>query len=400
MSRVNGGIFEAERQLGLALQQLPGMDLQIVGLRDKYTDADSVQWQPLCPRTYPVTGPAAFGYSAGLFKDLMRSRADLIISAGLWKYPAFAAGRWAQLAGKPLMVTPHGMLEAWALQNSRLKKRLVGWLFQNNQLRQARCIRALCLAEARSIRAYGLKNPIAVIPNGIDVPQLKTQNSKLNAPWRDFVAPGTKVLLFLSRIHPKKGLVNLLRAWSELMRTQMGSAQASSWVLAIAGPDEGGHEAELQQLCREHQVAFTDIRQPESNLPLGASVIFLGPQFKSARARCYAAADAFVLPSFSEGFSMAILEAAAARLPVLLTPECNFPELVTAGGAVEVPPTLAGCRTGLHQIFSQSETVRQDMGERGHALIANNYTWAKIASQMQEACQWLIAGGSKPEFVM
>jgi hypothetical protein len=130
VSRTNGGIFGAERCLQQSLQALPDVSVQVIGLQDAHTEADRAQWAPLNPAAHPVRGPRAFGYAPGLLDGLLRTNADLIYCAGLWKYPSLAALNWSRRTGKPMLVAPHGMLDPWALQNSRLKKQIAGALFQ------------------------------------------------------------------------------------------------------------------------------------------------------------------------------------------------------------------------------------------------------------------------------
>src|SRR5262249_37195453 len=157
------------------------------------------------------------------------------------------------------LVAPHGMMDPWALRQSRLKKRVAGLLYQNAQLRQAACIRALCESELRSIRAYGLKNPVCVIPNGIDLPQKPERKNPL-AQARPPKDQRRKALLYVGRIHPKKGLVNLLKAWKGAIRA--GFTIGEQWHLVIAGWDQEGHEAELKSLA--------------ANLGIEESVLFVG----------------------------------------------------------------------------------------------------------------------------
>ena len=208
-----------------------------------------------------------------------------------------------------------------------MKKRVAAWLFENRNLSQAACLHALCEAEARSYRDFGLRNPICIIPNGVDVPEVGQKGPEARRqPWEDFVKPGRKRLLFLSRIHPKKGLVNLLRAWKGI------SPLFNDWCLMVAGPDEVGHEAQLRSLC--------------ASLGIDDSVYFIGQAYGEDKRALLAAADAFVLPSFSEGISMAVLEAAGAALPVVLTHQCNFPQLAKAGGAIKLSEA-SGISAGL-----------------------------------------------------
>jgi len=155
--------------------------------------------------------------------------------------------------------------------------------------------------ERRHIRDYGLRNPVCVIPNGVDLPE--DHQAPVLPPWSDRIPADAKVLLYLGRLHPKKGLPNLLQAWSMARRAVL--AQARDWHLGIAGWDQGGHEA--------------DLRAQVSAAGLSKCVHFLGPQFGAGRAAAYRNAQAFILPSFSEGLPMAVLEAWAHSLPVLMT---------------------------------------------------------------------------------
>jgi glycosyltransferase involved in cell wall biosynthesis len=406
VSRANGGIFEAERRVQQSLQAQADMNVQVVGLRDPHTKADRAAWRPLNPMAHNVRGPQAFGYASGFLDTLLKTNADLAYCAGLWKYPSLAALRWSRRTGKPMLVAPHGMLNPWAVRNSATKKRIAGWLFQNAHLRHATCIRALCDSEARAIRAFGLKNPIAIIPNGIDPPDIaKQQTAGQNQPWHGFIEPERKVLLFLSRVHPKKGLVNLLRAWKSALDSQPSSLK--TWALAIAGWEQGGHEAELKRLATDLEIPWMDVRSAE-NQPSdfdhqihysSASLLFLGPQFDEGKAACYRNCDAFILPSFSEGLPMAILEAWAYGKPVLMTPECNLPDGIAIGGALRIetnPESIAG---GLADIFSASDATRHEMGRLGLDLVQRNFTWDSIAAQMRSVYDWMLGYRPAPACV-
>ena len=131
ISRTNGGIFEAERRLQQTLHAAMGIDVQIVGLHDSYTESDRETWRPLTPIACAVKGPQSFGYAPDLLDVLVKAQADLGYFVGLWKYPSVAALRWISRTGKPFLVAPHGMLDPWAVRNSAAKKRMAAWLFQN-----------------------------------------------------------------------------------------------------------------------------------------------------------------------------------------------------------------------------------------------------------------------------
>lgn len=392
VSRRGGGLFDAVLRLAQSHDRRR-FDGRVFGLRDEFTDADLARWAPVPVAAFAPSGLKAVGYSPDLRIALDEFSPDLCHTHGLWLYPGVAVKNFSRKNHRPYLVSPHGMLDPWALQNSRWKKRVAWTLFEHAHLRGAHCLRALCAAEADSIRKLGLKNETAVIPNGIDLPENKQEPAGAQAPpWADAVAPGTKVLLFLSRIHPKKGLVNLLNAWS-------ANRKSEAWVLAIAGWDQGGHEAELMRLCSELQIPFTDVRSrnPASCLNSFASVVFLGPQFNEAKAACYRYCDAFVLPSFSEGLPMVVLEAWANSKPVAMTAECHLPEGFQAGAAVKIEPTETGIAAGLNEIFSLTDAGRAALGARGRALVEERFTWPRVASQFEAVYAWMLGGGAKPD---
>ena len=397
VSRKAGGLFDAVSRLARA-QQRQGMEAKVFGLRDEFTDADLKAWSPVPVAAFKPSWPDLIGRSPQLLEALNEFAPDISHTHGLWLYPGVAANRYSRRSRRPYLVSPHGMLDPWALKNSRWKKQIAWRLFEREHLRGARCLRALCGPEANSIRRLELKNDIAVIPNGIDLPEtedgetLKSESG--NPPWKNFVEPGRKVLLYLGRIHPKKGLVNLLKAWAE-------SQKPDKWVLAMAGWDQGGHEAELKQLATESGLVWSDIRSqlpaPSPQLPTSCSVIFLGPQFNEAKAGCYRHCDAFVLPSFSEGLPMVVLEAWAYSKPVLMTPECNLPEGFLAGAALKAEATEAGLLAGLNELLRMTDNERTAMGSRAHDLVVERFTWPRVARQLQSVQEWILGGGAKPE---
>jgi glycosyltransferase involved in cell wall biosynthesis len=184
---------------------------------------------------------------------------------------------------------------------------------------------------------------------------------------------------------PKKGLVNLLKAWAAI---QMPDArrQTPEWVLAIAGWDQGGHEKELRMLSAEYGIQD--------------SVKFLGPKFGDDKAACYRECDAFILPSFSEGLPMVVLEAWAHCKPVLMTPECNLPEGFAANAAIRVETSTESIAQGLQELFRTSHSALHTLGDNGRALVAGKFTWPKVAVEMKSVYEWVLGRGPKPGCVV
>ena len=375
LSRANGGVSESVRRLAQSLGGLGGVTPLAFGLEDAHTAADAPLWRPVPAHAFPVRGPRAIGYAPGLSRALDADDPDVVHAAGLWMYPSIVSRRRHRRTGRPYLISPHGMLDPWALRNAAWKKRLALLAYERAHLERAACLHALCEAEALAIREAGFKNPICVLPNGVDLPRAETSHRP--APWADRVPAGTLVLLFLGRLHPKKGLLPLLKAWAGL-----GDAP---WHLAIAGWDQGGHQRELEALVGAHHME--------------RRVSFLGPLHGDAKDAAYRAASAFILPSFSEGLPMTVLEAWAYGLPVLMTPACNLPEGFAAGAAVQISTEPSELAEGLRGFFRQDVAARSAMGARARALAQRDFNWAHLAARMAEVYRWVRGDAACPPCV-
>jgi glycosyltransferase involved in cell wall biosynthesis len=370
LSTRGGGVAESVRRLTESLTTRNG-EFQAFGLEDSSVTADIAQWQPVPVQTFCSEGPRAWGYSSRLLPALLDAKLDVLLTHGLWKYCSIASRKWHRRTGRPYIVHPHGMLESWALQNSKWKKRVAALLYEDRHLRDAGCLRALCDAEAQSIRHYGLRNPVCVIPNGVDLPDLERKRDR---PWRE-TAPNGKILLYLGRLHPKKNLVPLLEAWAEAKH----DADHHEWSLVIVGWDEKGHQGVLRRRARELRIEST--------------VRFSEALFGEERDAAYQNADAFVLPSLSEGLPMVILEAWAFAKAVLMTVQCNLPEGFAAKAAVKIGTASESIAEGLRQLFQMNDSERIAMGERGRRLVSEHFSWQKIGEEMYRVCNWVTGGG-------
>ena len=345
--------------------------MRVFGIRDEQSAGDLQEWRPLSVQTFRPR-LRAWGYSNQLVPAMLNADVDILSVHGLWKYCSVGSQRWRRRTGRPYVVHPHGMLEGWALRNGRWKKRIAAALYENQHLRGAACLCALSEAEARSVRRYGLRNPLCVIPNGVDLPDLSKVKGKGQSESR-------RTLLYLGRLHPKKNISNLIRAWNQTSKTQRGSRDR--WILAIAGWDQGGYETELK------------------NIADGASVVFLGSQFGAEKRECYRTCDAFILPSLSEGLPMTVLEAWAHAKPVLMTPECNLPEGFKANAALPIGTTSEEIAAGLRQLVEMSGDDRAAMGTRGRTLVSTKFSWLQIGEQIRAVYEWVLGGGASPETI-
>jgi poly(glycerol-phosphate) alpha-glucosyltransferase len=365
------------------------INVSVFGMRDEFTELDLRAWHPVPVYPFSVRGPRSFGYAPGLSSRLMALHPDLVHVHGLWQYNSVATLAWHRKSRRPFIVSPHGMLDPWAFHHSRWKKCL-GWLaYERSHLGAATCIRALCQSEANSIRALGVSNPICVIPNGVDLPP--AGGDPVVTPRAELaLLRNRKVLLYLGRIHPKKGLANLLKAWATV-------ENAGDWVLVILGWDQSGHLAELKQLAGELKIPYADA--PGKLVP-GASVMFLGPQFGPAKREWLRRCDAFILPSFSEGVPMAVLEAWAHANPVLITAQCNLPQGFTTGAAIAIEPEPEAIASGLREVFRTKGLVLESIGLRGRELVLRDFAWPRIVAELRAVYLWVAGGGQKPECVL
>lgn len=300
---------------------------------------------------------------------------DLVHVHGLWSVANRLIARTPAL---PAVIAPQGMLDAWALRQSRWRKRLAWRLFERGNLQRAAAVQALGPSELASIRSLGIRAPVALIPNAVSPPE-PLSSSLASACPSAWPCSAKRVLLFLSRFHAKKGLDPLLKAWQSVAE----SARRHHWQLVLVGyGDEGA-------LARQVAAA-----QARSEL---ADATVLGPCFGLEKQACFRAASAFILPSFSEGLPMAALEAMSHRLPCLLSHACNLPEAFTAGAALPADP--GDLTVALERLFALSDAERAAMGTAGLALVQECFSWPQVARQTLELYRWILDGGARPGFV-
>lgn len=328
---------------------------------------------PLPPALHWTT-PSAPGVLAA---DLRSFCPDLLHVHGLWRAPNRLAARLQRQL--PVVVAPHGMLDPWAFAQHRRRKTLLWCVYERRCLQRAAALQALCPAEAQALRDLGLSAPIALIPNGVSLPDRSKEGlASLPAPcWAETIPAGEQVLLFLGRFHHKKGIQPLLQAWQAVA----AEAGRAGWWLALVGY---GDDGQLEQQLRACPVS---------------RAVACGPVFGAEKQAVLALASGFVLPSHSEGLPMAALEAMAHQLPCLLSRACNLPETFRVGAALPAEPDSAALAASLHQLFTLSPTGRAAMGAAGHALVQERFSWPVVAEQTKELYSWILGGGERPGFV-
>ncbi|MER8785439.1 glycosyltransferase [Mesorhizobium sp. M1006] len=376
ISRRAGGLFESVRASALGLHRL-GHRVTVYGLEDEHSAADFAAWAPVSVVAFPRVGPAALGYSPGMSHAVRKSNHDLLHLHGLWTFPSIVCLRWGASSGRPVVISPRGMLDPWALRNSSRRKQIARLLFEDRNLRRAACLHALAAAEAQAMRQVGLRKPIAIMPNGVDIPVLKGDGPIHQWPGLD----QRKVLLFLGRIHPKKGVQETIEAWAKLKVHSPLTAQ--KWRLVIAGWDDGGHLPALRHLV--------------VRLSLEKDVEFHGPHYGAAKGRLLSQSSAFILASHSEGLPMGVLEACAHELPVFITRACNLPEAFDHRAAIEITPDPVELAACLGQFLASADI--SDYGRNGRRLVERSFSWEGVARKHADLYAWLLGDAERPQWV-
>jgi glycosyltransferase involved in cell wall biosynthesis len=314
----------------------------------------------------PVVG--RLRWSAGLGAELNRAGpgVEIIHDHGVWLMPNVQAGRAAARSGRPLVVSPRGMFGAAALEFSRDVKRVFWALAQGPAIRGAACFHATSEQEYHEIRAFGLTRPVAIIPNGIDVTDA------------DRAGPGPRVervALSLGRLHPKKGLDGLVRAWAAV------EGAHPDWRLRIVGPGERGYDHRLRALVAE----------------LGARRVTIEDAiYGGAKTAAYREADVFVLPSLSENFGLTVAEALAAGTPVISTKGAPWGGLATKGCGWWIDHGVEPLAVTLARAMSTPRGTLADMGARGREWMRRDFSWDRAAGDMLAVYRWLARGAQPP----
>lgn len=374
LSERSGGV--PELAAGIARAAAGGFESHVFGIADG--EPPGPRWAAAQVHAARGLGPRGLALAPSLPGRLLAAELDLLHAHGLWTPQSVVTLLWAARRRRPYVVSPHGMLHAWALARSRARKAAAAALYERRRLRRAACVHVLGAFEADTARAFAGPVTVCEIPAAVDLPA----EPLVTAPpaWAE---TDRRVLLYLGRIHPKKGLAGLLRALARVRAAD--AARAAPWRLVIAGWDEAGHSDELRRRADE--------------LGLGAAVVFAGPVTRAARASAYASADACVLPSSSEGLPLTVLEAWAHGRPVLMTDACHLPCGFEAEAALRVTGDADGDARVLSALFAMGEGDRRAMGGRGRALVERRFSWPVTGRQYLDLYSWLLGGGPAPAFV-
>lgn len=344
-----------------------GADVQLAAL-DRPSNRVALPFLKTFPSGW---GPSRLGASPKMRRWLNEQaasgRVDIMHNHSLWMMPNVYPGHACQRTRCRLVVSPRGTLSGWALDRNAMQKELFWRCVQGPALRDASCLHATAESEYVDIRRRGFRQPVCILPNGIDLP-----------PPKQTIPEGPQQLLFLGRIHPQKGVELLLRAWHAI------AARFPHWGLRIVGPDEDGYLARMRALAKQLSLERVD---------------FSGPAYGEEKLRAFREASLFVLPTYSENFGMAVAEALAVGTPVVVTQGAPWAGLMEHGAGWWIPLGLDPLVSCLEQALSTSPQRLAEMGGAGHRWMQRDFSWHQIGQQFLATYQWVIDGGTPPAWV-
>jgi glycosyltransferase involved in cell wall biosynthesis len=332
-----------------------------------------------------LSGPAALGFSRAGERWVDSPTAasfGILHQHGIWQAHARITRRWRARYGRPTVVSPHGALQRSALRFSSWKKQLAMAGYERRNLHEASCLHATAEQEIAGFRDLGLRNPVAVIPNGASDEWISSSGNAHRFRLAHGLGASRRLMLYLSRIHPTKNLLGLLDA---MART--GDA-LSDWHLVVAGPSA-------------HRAYHAQMRRAVQELGLGDRVHWTGELRGQDKRDAFAAAELLVLPTLGDSFAIVVAESLAAGVPVLTTREAlPWSLLEEHDCGWWVPLTSMHLSRALQQATRLSGHQLAAMGVRGRALVERQFRWIDIADRTTELYAWLLGLADRPDFVV
>jgi glycosyltransferase involved in cell wall biosynthesis len=318
--------------------------------------------------------PRRLGYCKTLPAMLATSPVPGVVHIhGLWRLHFAQAAQFAHRLGAPVIVSTHGMLHAAARRQRAAFKRIARWVFQDKIVRRASCLHATAVEEADEIRHLGFTGPIAVIPWGVQPPEPRDTDPAPSPVSAD------RVVLFLGRFHPTKGVDVLLRAWARVR------AAVPPSTLVLAGYDDGHYRQRLTALA--------------ATLGVSSSVTFEGPVDGPGRERLFAKTSLLVLPSPAENFGFVVPEALVRGIPVITTTGTPWSRVIDENCGWWVPAAEDSLAAALTDALGRHPDALREMGERGRTFARANFTWDRVAASMTALYAWTLGFGPEPPSV-
>ena len=301
---------------------------------------------------------------------LRDEKLHLIQIQSMWDLPYHKVMVEARKQGIPYIVTPRGMLEPWSLSQKKWKKKLAWWIYQRNDVQKAACVFTTAKMEANHVSELGITTFKSVIPNGIETDAY---------PCKTSIDVVKKQVLFLSRVHVKKGIELLFEVWKLI------HPDYADWQLLVIGNGEAEYIHSLENRVE--------------TLGLKDSVKILPPVFGDAKIKVYQESALFCLPSYSENFGMVIAEAMSCGTPVITTTNCpwNILNDTKTGWCIDL--SVENIESTLREALAMSPVDLYEMGQKASKMIYDNFDYRCVTRNTLRLYEWLLNGGEKPEFI-
>lgn len=303
---------------------------------------------------------------------IIKGNYDIIHLQNLWDPFLHKVAIIARKYKIPYIMTPRGTLEPWSLSQKKLKKALALSIYQMKDLQKAECILATSNMEADNIRKLGIQTPIAIIPNGIDLTEYPCRDIECNNRIK-------KQIVFISRIHKKKGLEILIDAWSII------HSNYKDWSIVIAG---NGEDCYINYLKKRIQ-----------SKNLQNSITIIPPVFGKDKIDLYQTSSLFVLPTYSENFGMVIAEALSCGLPVITTTGTPWHELNNNNIGWCIDLNITNVARTISSAIDRGIENLFIMGQRGSLYVKENYDFMKVASKNKLLYDWILKKDKQPEWI-
>jgi glycosyltransferase involved in cell wall biosynthesis len=325
-------------------------------------------------RYYPIQPPRFWGTSLPLARALQEriSQVDLVHLHSLYLFHDLATGHYCRRYGVPYVMQPHGALDPYIYQRHRLRKTVMEVLFENRNFRNAAAIQFTTAEEAELARPYTCGAPGLVAPLGVHLAEYAVlpEAGAFRAAWPE--VGDRRIILFLGRINFKKGLDLLVRAFAALAR------ERPDVHLVVAGPDDDGWGEQVRGWARQEQVLDR--------------VTFTGMLLGAEKLAVLKDAEIFALPSYSENFGIAVVEAMACGLPVVISDKVNiWREIAAARAGVVVECAAAPLAAALRNLLDNA-AARQDLADRGRQAARSSFSWDQIAIRLVEGYNKVLTG--------
>lgn len=350
LSRSAGGLFFSVRKLAQHLYQ-QNVDVRVLGIEDEHWNKDQHHWGNIPLSIFQKSVPGRYGFSWGLLNHLKENRYDIIHVHGMWNFASLSALYSHIIHKHDYIISPRGMLDPWILKKNKWLKK-VWWTFlEKHIINRAKLLHVLSLQEKEAIEKLKLKPLLFLIPNGVDstsVPKSR-EKSKRN-------------MVYIGRYDNKKGLIEFLQAWPKSEQIK------KCWSFNMYGWGDPSYINELKQIILTRQL---------ENVYLHGSV------YGQEKEQIMQKADAFALPSFSEGLPMAVLEASSYGIPSLITKESNVPEVFSWGAGREIHhgPRLT---SEILSFLNLKDSDLEIMSHKATDMIKENFLWTSLSKEMNE----------------